>query len=413
MATAGVRAVRRAILLSAALAALGGAAHADVVEAPAPFARFAERVRVGLPTEVASLALIPLWVAPDKDGVGLGDPAWVGLSGIAVRIDDAPEPLGAAAVSVVNPLAMPLEVPRGETIRGAAGSDRMVDRTVWVPPLSAAFLPVVNFPGAVAVNPAVPPVAPRGPYEPTGFRASPAVLAGLRRGDWLDVVRGENRALGVPVESQASPAAGLATRAFADHGDALLSAVEAVRAKTPGLMVGIAVVDEQGPATILLEGDAGRWKALWPGIAKGLALDALARRAGGVPLLSHEVVAASVEKTVAALADLREEPLSRPAFGDGEVLRWPGLETAHARWIGLAVEGRPVTAAWHRLGPAPVIGNPPQPQPPHPPAPPPPPEPPSNPPSPGAIDRDPRPNGFEERYGGRRDSSGDPTPGMR
>jgi hypothetical protein len=385
------------------IVATAPAAPADVPQA-APFAAFADRVHVGKPVEVeGTLLVLPLWIAPDAGAPGLGDAAWVGLAGLSVAVEDAPDPIGLAAVGIVNPLPMPLCVPRGEVLRAAAGV-RIVDRTVWVPAHGSAYLPTVTpfaAPAAGAPNPI------HGPYATVEDRASPAVLHGLRRGDWAGIVMAQNRALGTEPGRETDPSAGHETRTLRERGAKPLAVLEAMRAKTNGLLVGLAIADENGLQSIVLEADAGRFRALWTALARGVVLDAVVRKEQGIKALPKEAPGKAVEETVAAISELRREPLARPAYGEGEVVRWPGVETAPARWLGLLVDRRPVTIAFHRPGPAvpPLVPAPP----PGPPTPPPPPEPPQPPPpAPGPIGRDPNPTQFEERWRERREGG----PGM-
>jgi hypothetical protein len=278
-----------------------------------------------------------------------------------------------------------------------------VDRTVWVPANGSAFLPVVTPRGAPGQGPQGPVT---GPYVAVEDRASPDVLHALRRGQWDVAILDQNHVLGADAARWTDPTAGHEARLLRERAARPLATLETMRARVAGLFVGVAVADDQGLQSVVLEGDAGRFRALWPALSRGLVLDAVARRLRGAKALSREAPARAVEETVAALAELRREPLARPAYGEGVVVRWPGLETAPARWIGLLVDGRPVTVAFHRPGPLPAPAPDPGPAPP--PQPPPPPEPPGTPPAPGPIDRDPRPTQADERWRERREGG----PGM-
>jgi hypothetical protein len=372
-------------------------ARADVAPGDAPkppFAAFVERVHVGVPVTVGRLGAVLLWASAEAGKPLAQAGAWVGLEGSGAQVDDLPAPVGDAAVRVSNGLEAPLYLPRGETLTSPPGSgaSRVVDRPTWIPARSAAYVPLAQ-PAAGAIPPP--------PYSPGADRASPALLRGMRLDRWETALLQDNAALGVDAFRRMDAIAGYASAAFARWEPMVVSALEGARDALPGPAVGLGIVDHLGLVTLVLGPDAARFRAEWPALARGVALDDAVRETRNAPHLPPLVLAKAVEEALSALAELRAEPAARPAYGAGEQVRWPAAGTPH--WVGLVVDGKPVAATWHRIDdPVPQPGPGGSPPPPNPP----PHEPPKN-PVPGGAEldrREPR-TPFEERLKERRDAA--------
>src|SRR5262249_19056441 len=141
------------------------------------------------PVPVGHVYVVLLWASSDPQHPAVAPGAWVGLDGSGATVSDLPAPVGDPAVPVVNPLDVPLYLPRGETIvpEPGAGDPRVIDRPVWIGAASAAYVPVVQPTAIVAVP----------PYKASIDRVSPDTLRALRRGDWMSPLERANEALQV------------------------------------------------------------------------------------------------------------------------------------------------------------------------------------------------------------------------
>jgi hypothetical protein len=360
---------------------------------PSPFAPFVERISIGEPLHLGTQTLILLWTPRDAVPRDPTTPrAWVGLSGTDARVLDLPAPIGNVLVHVTNPLTSPLYLPRGEALVPPIGLPRALDRAVWLAPGASAFVPAVQTVDAPAA----------GPYVDSDERPSPDSLRAMRLGSWPEFVAAQTTTLDRTGVAPLDPLRGYAVGVYPKDATVPHAAIEALRLAAPGPIVGYALGDLGGPSTIVIESDPARLRVQWAAIARGISLDEVTRRRRASPVLPPHAGVRHVAAVAAALRELAAPPALRPAFGEGEQARWPAGD-APARWIGLVLDGTPITATFHRRespgpipGPAGTTGTGP-----------------GNPPTegdpvPGAAELGRKPNltPFEERLQDRRDDRG-------
>jgi hypothetical protein len=390
---------RTAVLLGIVLASTGACPRSVLADDPpaadaqpaaaapeptSPFAALVDSVTVGTPVVAGPYRVVPFTMSVGSVlGVRReGPPAWVGFRGSGAEILDLPAPAGQTHVRASNPLAVPIEVPAGEMMRSPGGAIRVVDRFLWIPPGQGTFVPVAELP--------FPPAAP---FTPLPMRMTPAQQGA---GGNVQALTATNVALGLAASPE--PAASYDSPAFVQNGGPVLVAIERIHLDAQEPLVGLALFDAEGLRYATVESDPARFMARWPALEHGIALDAAvrARVLGSVnPPLGPPTT--WTEPAANALAELREMPATRAAYGAGLEAKWPAA--GPKRWSGLIVDDKPIEATLVLPTNIPQPGAPP----PRPPAPPPPPTPPAQPGTSELNRREPR-NGLEERLKDRRDN---------
>ncbi len=342
---AGARRIRIAAgLCLGLLTALAGtptraddpAAPPAAAPAPAP-PPLRSRLLLGRTVRTRGAVVVAVRLAPDLQP-GLG--GHVGLSFIHATVSHLPGPAGEWHVRVRNPLDVPLLVPAGEVLLTPQGPSRMTDRPVWIPASAATFVPVVQ-----TVDP-----APPGPYLSRGNLLTPVERAledldALRRR-----IRLRNGAFGVDAARRDDAGAAFVSPGFLERLPPYEGALSSLANGHD--VVGVFVVGERGIHFAHVEFDAARFRALWPALLRGIALDGMRiEDAGMAPTPNVQTLLQQQARSLLALLD--PEPLRRPNFGRGEERLW----TAAGRdevWRGLFADGHPVSLTLIRRPPAPT-----------------------------------------------------------